>query len=98
MSWGGQVNGAGAARLGHVTNLSFPGRAGDELVAALDLLGVAVSSGSACSAGTTEPSKIVSAMLGVERARSAVRVSLGDATTGEEIEFALEAFARALRA
>lgn len=98
VSWGGQVNGAGAARLGHVTNLSFPGRAGDELVAALDLLGVAVSSGSACSAGTTEPSKIVSAMLGVERARSAVRVSLGDATTGEEIEFALEAFARALRA
>jgi cysteine sulfinate desulfinase/cysteine desulfurase-like protein len=36
-------------------------------------------------------------MLGVERARSAVRISLGDATTGLEIEFALEAFARALR-
>jgi cysteine desulfurase len=98
VSWGAQINGAGVARLGHVTNLSFPGRAGDELVAALDLLGVAVSSGSACSAGTTEPSKILTAMLGVERARGAVRVSLGDATTGQEIEFALEAFARALRA
>lgn len=98
VSWGGQVNGAGVERLGHVTNVSFPGRAGDELVAALDLLGVAVSSGSACSAGTTEPSKILTAMLGVERARSAVRVSLGDTTTGQEIEFALEAFARALRA
>jgi cysteine desulfurase len=95
---GGEPNGAEAHRLGHVTNLSFAGWAGDELVAALDLLGVAVSSGSACSAGTTEPSKVITAMLGVERARSAVRISLGDATTGAEIEFALEAFARALRA
>jgi len=67
-------------------------------VAALDLLGVAVSSGSACSAGTTEPSKIITAMLGVERARSAIRISLGDATTGPEIEVALEAFVHALRA
>lgn len=95
---GAVVNGADAERLGHVTNLSFPGRAGDELVAALDLLGVAVSSGSACSAGTTEPSKIISAMLGVERARSAVRLSLGDATTGRDVELALAAFERALRA
>lgn len=94
---GGEVNGQGAARLGHVTNVSFPGRAGDELVAALDLLGVAVSSGSACSAGTTEPSKVITAMLGVERARAAVRVSLGDLTTEHDVERALEAFARVLR-
>jgi cysteine desulfurase len=94
---GALLNGAGAPRLDHVTNLSFPGRAGDELVAALDLLGVAVSSGSACSAGTTEPSKIITAMLGIERARSALRVSLGDATTDGEIDVALAAFARALR-
>jgi cysteine desulfurase len=93
---GAAVNGGEAARLAHITNLSFPGHAGDELVAALDLLGVAVSSGSACSAGTTEPSKIISAMLGVERARGAVRVSLGDATTGPEVEFALGAFERVL--
>ena len=98
VSLGAMTNGAEARRLGHVTNLSFVGWAGDELVAALDLLGVAVSSGSACSAGTTEPSKIITAMLGVERARGAVRISLGDATTDLEIEFALEAFARALRA
>jgi len=92
-----QLNGEGAARLCHVTNLSFADRAGDELVAALDLLGVAVSSGSACSAGTTEASKVITAMLGLERARSAVRVSLGDTTTGQDIELALQAFARALR-
>ncbi len=95
---GAVVNGAEAARLGHVSNLSFVRRAGDELVAALDLLGVAVSSGSACSAGTTEPSKIITAMLGLERARGAVRISLGDATTGLDVEFALRAFERVLRA
>ncbi|HXK19524.1 MAG TPA: aminotransferase class V-fold PLP-dependent enzyme, partial [Polyangiaceae bacterium] len=94
---GALPNGADAPRLGHVSNLSFPGRAGDELVAALDLLGVAVSSGSACSAGTTEPSKIISAMLGLERARAAVRVSLGDVTSGHDVAFALDAFRRALR-
>ena len=94
---GALVNGGEGARLGHITNVSIPGHAGDELVAALDLLGVAVSSGSACSAGTTEPSKVISAMLGVERARGAVRLSLGDATTGLDIEFALQALERALR-
>jgi cysteine desulfurase len=94
---GALPNGSEAERLPHVTNVSFPGRAGDELVAALDLLGVAVSSGSACSAGTTEPSKVITAMLGVERARGAVRISLGDATTGHELELALAAFGRVLR-
>jgi cysteine desulfurase len=95
---GAVVNGAEAQRVGHVANLSFAGRAGDELVAALDLLGIAVSSGSACSAGTTEPSKIISAMLGVERARGAVRISLGDTTTARDVELALRAFERVLRA
>lgn len=93
---GALVNGAGAPRLGHVTNLSFPGQPGDELVAALDLLGVAVSSGSACSAGTTEPSKVIAAMLGLSRARGAVRVSIGDTTTAAELSRALSAFRRAL--
>lgn len=94
---GAVPNGVSAPRLAHVSNVSIPDRAGDELVAALDLLGIAVSSGSACSAGTTEPSKIISAMVGRERARTALRASLGDATTGRDIELALEGFARALR-
>jgi cysteine desulfurase len=96
-AFGAVVNGGGVARLAHVSNVSLSDRAGDELVAALDLLGVAVSSGSACSAGTTEPSKIIQAMVGRERARGAVRVSLGDATTDHDIERALAAFERALR-
>jgi cysteine desulfurase len=90
------INGGQCERLPHVSNLSFPGRSGDELVAALDLIGVCVSSGSACSAGTTEPSSIITAMLGRERARAAVRISLGEATTAAEIQAAKAAFRAAL--
>jgi cysteine desulfurase len=82
----GQVNGAGSPRAPHVTNISFPGARGDELVAALDLEGISVSSGSACSAGTEEPSPVILAMLGPERARSALRVSLGEDTTDADVE------------
>ena len=90
------LNGVQVARLPHVSNVSFPGASGDEVVAALDLLGVCVSSGSACSAGTTEPSTVISAMLGRDRARTAVRVSLGEATTSDEIQAAKAAFRRVL--
>jgi cysteine desulfurase len=84
-----QVNGAGAARLAHVSNLSFKGWRGAELAAALDLEGVLVSSGSACSAGTSEPSAVIAAMLGQERAESAVRFSLGETTTAEQVARAI---------
>jgi cysteine desulfurase len=90
------VNGAGAPRLSHVSNLSFTGQAGPELVAALDLEGVRVSSGSACSAGTPEPSAAILAMLGKERAAGAVRFSLGAATTQQQIDRALVALGRVL--
>ncbi len=91
-----RVNGAGAPRLPHVSSLSFQGVSGDELVAALDLLDVCVSSGSACSAGTTEPSTVITSMLGRERAREAVRVSLGETTTAAEMATAKTAIWRAL--
>ena len=91
-----ELNGGQVPRLPHVSNLSFPGVSGDEVVAALDLLGICVSSGSACSAGTTEPSTVISAMLGRERARTAVRVSLGEATTKAELQAAKAAFRRVL--
>lgn len=83
-------------RLPHVANLSVRGFRGDELVAALDLKGVLMSSGSACSAGTTEPSPVIQAMLGPERARQAVRVSLGEDTTSSEVALAIEAFRQVL--
>jgi cysteine desulfurase len=60
-------------RAPHVSNLSWPGWAGDELAAALDLGGVCVSAGGACAAGTPGPSRVIAAMLGEKRARSAPR-------------------------
>jgi cysteine desulfurase len=84
-----RVNGAGARRAAHVTSVAFPGWSGPELVAALDLEGVAVSSGSACSAGTAEPSATLLAMGDPEAAHSTVRFSLGEETTQGDIDFAL---------
>jgi cysteine desulfurase len=72
------VNGAGAPRLPHVSNASFRGWSGERLVAALDVRGVCVSTGSACRVGTSEPSAAVRAMLGAERARASLRISLGE--------------------
>jgi len=94
-SLGGKVNGRGP-RAPHVLNVSFAGWLGPELCAAVDLEGVCVSSGAACSAGTADPSPVLTAMLGVERARSAVRISLGDATTELDIVEALSVFERVL--
>ncbi len=86
----------GNSRVPHVSNLSWPGWAGDELAAALDIEGVCVSSGSACAAGTAEPSRVIAAMLGEERARSAVRISLGDETGDEDLNRAIAVFERVL--
>jgi cysteine desulfurase len=91
-----EPNGADAPRLPHVSNQSFRGWRGDELVAALDLCGVRVSSGSACSAGSSEPSGVISAMLGRERGSSALRVSLGDGSGPEQVRGAIDAFLRVL--
>jgi cysteine desulfurase len=92
---GGVCNGSGE-RAPHVTNLSFSAWLGPELCAALDLEGVCASSGSACSAGTAEPSPIITSMLGRARAASAVRLSLGETSTNEDISAAILAFERVL--
>jgi cysteine desulfurase len=93
----GALPNAAAPRAPHVSNLSWPGWRGDELCAALDLEGIAVSAGSACSAGTAEPSPVLTAMHGEARARSAVRVSLGEETTRDDLAEALHAWQRVLR-
>lgn len=79
-------------RAPHVTSVSFDDLRGDELVAALDVEGVCVSSGSACSSSSAEASPVVAAMLGRRRSAGAVRVSLGDETTGEQIDRAILGF------
>jgi cysteine desulfurase len=73
----------------HVSNFGAPGWSGERLVAALDVRGVCVSTGSACRVGTAEPSAAVAAMLGIERARSAVRVSFGEDMGREQLEAGL---------
>ena len=88
------IHGASAERLPHVTNFGLPGQRGDELVAALDLLGVLVSSGSACAAGTAEPSPVITALAGREAARAAVRVSFGEESTEADLEALLGACER----
>jgi cysteine desulfurase len=88
-------NGLGP-RLPHVSNLSFGSFPGPEMVAALDLLGVRVSSGSACSAGTSEPSPVIEAMLDRDRAKRAVRFSLGRDTRSNQVEQVIRAVFRVL--
>jgi cysteine desulfurase len=93
---GARVNGSGGPRAPHVTSVAFPGWSGPELVAALDLEGVAASGGSACSAGTAEPSGVLLAMGDVAAATSTVRFSLGEDTVAADVEAALVAARRIL--
>jgi cysteine desulfurase len=85
------VNGDDAARVPNTTNLYFDGIEGESLVIALDLKGLAVSTGAACSSGATEPPHVLSAMgLSPARARASIRFSLGKQNTAEDIDYALE--------
>jgi len=84
------VNGGGAARVPTTTNIHFDFIEGEALVIALDLKGLAVSTGAACSSGAIEPSHVLSAMgLPPEQARASLRFSLGKQNTPEDVDFAL---------
>jgi cysteine desulfurase len=88
---GTHVNGAGAARIANTTNIRFDGIDSDAMLIALDLKGFAVSSGSACSSGATEPSHVLLAMgLTREQARSSIRFSLGRSNTVEQVDALVE--------
>jgi cysteine desulfurase len=87
---GTAVNGQGAPRVANTTSISFECIEGEALVIALDLKGLAVSTGAACSSGAIEPSHVLTAMgLRPEETRGSLRFSLGKQTTPEDIEFAL---------
>jgi len=84
------VNGKGAPRVPNTTNIHFDYIEGEALVIALDLKGLAVSTGAACSSGAIEPSHVLTAMgLPPEIARASLRFSLGKQNTPDDIEFAL---------
>jgi cysteine desulfurase len=85
-----RVNAAAAQRSPNTTNLIFPGVEGEALLIALDLNGLACSTGAACSSGAVEPSHVLTAIgLSPEEARASLRFSLGRHTTPADIDFAL---------
>jgi len=84
------VNGDGSPRVPQTLSMYFDGIDGESLVIALDLKGLAVSTGAACSSGAIEPSHVLMAMgLSPDRARASVRFSLGRQNTTEEVEVAI---------
>ncbi len=84
------LNGEGAPRVPNTTNIYFDSIDGEALVIALDLKGLAVSTGAACSSGAIEPSHVLTAMgLRPDRAKASIRFSLGKQNTPEDIDFAL---------
>lgn len=88
---GAQGNGDRTRRVPNTTNMTFANAGGEALLIALDLQGIACSTGAACSSGSTEPSHVLlAAGLTHDDARSSLRFSLGRATTREEVERAIE--------
>jgi cysteine desulfurase len=91
------VNGAGAPRVPTTTNLYFDFIEGEAMVIALDLKGLAISTGAACSSGAIEPSHVLTAMgLRPERARASLRFSLGKQNAAEDVDFALSVLPEAV--
>ena len=85
------VNGDRTGRVANTTNISFERVEAESLLIALDLDGIAVSTGSACSSGTLEPSHVLKAMrLPPSRTQGAIRFSLGSSTTDAEIDRVLD--------
>lgn len=94
---GVELNGHPERRLPKLVNVTVKGADGEALLLAMDLLGVAVSSGSACSAGSLEPSHVLLAIgRSPKEARASLRFSLGRYTTEAEVDRAVEAFREAV--
>lgn len=92
-----RVNGHPTERLYHTLNMSLECIEGEGLIVALDLEGIMVSSGSACSSGSTEPSHVLKAIgVPLELAKGSVRFSLGRENTAEDIEAAVRAVPKAV--
>ena len=90
-----RVNSHPEHRQPNTLNVTFEGIKGESLVMALDLEGVACSTGSACASGSIEPSHVLSALgLSSEEARSSIRLSLGRYNTDADVDAALEVIPR----
>ena len=92
---GTAINGSRSSRVPNTTNISFDRVEAESLLIALDLEGIAVSTGSACSSGTLEPSHVLRAMgLPVHRTQNSLRFSLGMYSTQEEVDRVIEVLPR----
>lgn len=91
------INGSGK-RICNTSNLCFPDVQGEDLIIALDMKGIAISHGSACSSGALEPSRIL-VNMGISHpfARSSIRISLSRMTTEEEIKSASLLIAKTIK-
>jgi cysteine desulfurase len=91
---GAELTGDPQNRLPGHASFVIPGAVGDEMVLGLDLAGIAASTGSACTAGSAEPSHVLAAMgYTAEVARGALRLTLGRTNTEEDVAYAVEAVA-----
>lgn len=91
---GVRVNGDKQRRVPHISNMSFDGVDGESLLIALDLKGIAVSTGSACASGSLEPSHVLQGLgLSREAVRGSLRFSLGAYTTRDEIDYVVSVLA-----
>ena len=92
-----RFNGNREQRLPHLSNISFRFIEGEGLLIHLDMQGVAVSTGSACSSGTLEPSPVIRALgRDEELARGAIRFSFGKDNSAEDVDYVVEVLARAV--
>ncbi|MCY8670960.1 cysteine desulfurase [Bacillus haynesii] len=93
------MNGSREHSLPHILNLYFPGVSVESLLVNLDMAGIAVSSGSACTAGSVLPSHVLSAMFGEEddRLTSSIRISFGFGNTEEQVEHAAKELAKIVK-
>jgi cysteine desulfurase len=92
LALGARIHGAGAPRVGGTVNAAFAGARGESVTIALDLAGIAVSTGAACTSGSIQPSAVLLAVgESADRAREAIRFSLGRATTADDLAAVLAA-------
>ncbi len=89
-----RVNGGGAPRVPHTSNISVPGVERDALLMSLDMEGIAVSTGAACQSGVVEPSHVLTAMGRALPGEAAIRLSLGHSTTEREIDAVIDVLPR----
>jgi cysteine desulfurase len=88
---GVKINGHPTSVLPNTLNVSFPGAEGESILLSMDIMGIEVSTGSACASGSLEPSHVLLAIgLGPELAHGSIRFSLGWGNTEADIDYIVE--------